>query len=228
MQNEIQQIMQDGECRMMNEAQGNACLHSSFCIHHSALTPTSHAVEGGSAAAAATPAISTSLATLLTSHILQDGEIVLLILKPSLWYMLLSGLRFFGVVLFLMIAATLWDERMPGKNIVYVDVGIFLMAGRMMWAILQWMGHVYVLTDRRILTLAGVFSIDVFDCPLRKVARTRILHTAAERILRLGTIQIIPQHDELPDGLWQMIAHPMEVHESVVAAINRTKQGGLL
>ena len=28
----------------------------------------------------------TSLATLLTSHILRDGELVLLILKPSLWF----------------------------------------------------------------------------------------------------------------------------------------------
>ncbi len=179
----------------------------------------------GSAAAAAPPTITTSLTTLLTSHILQDGEIVLLISKPSLWYILLSGLKFLAFVLILMIGATLLDERMPGKNILYLDAGIFLISGRLMWAILQWMGRIYVLTDRRILVLSGVFTIDIFDCPLRKVARTRILYSTSERLLRLGTIQIIPSHDETPDGLWLMVHHPLETHDQIVAAVNRSKQG---
>ncbi len=193
-----------------------------FLVQRSAITV--HPAEGG-ATAAAPPAMTTSLATLLTSHILQEGEIVLLIAKPSLWYILLSGLRFLAFVLILMIGATLLDDRMPGKNIVYLDAGIFLISGRVMWAILQWMGRVYVLTDRRILVLTGVFTIDVFDCPLRKVARTRILYSNSERVLRLGTIQIIPDHDEMPDGLWLMVHHPIETHDQIVAAVNRAKLG---
>jgi len=191
-----------------------------------AFPPTVHAAEG-SAAAAAAPPITTSLATLLTSHILQDGEIVLLILKPSLWYIVASCARFLAGVLILVIGSILLSDRVPGRQLTYIDAGIFLIAGRIMWAILQWMGRVYVLTDRRIVVLGGVFTIDIFDCPLRKVARTRILYSARERILRLGTIQIIPGGDDMPDGLWQMIARPMEIHEAMVAAINRAKQGGL-
>jgi len=197
-------------------------IRSAFRIPRSAFD--CHPAEG-SAAAAAPPVITTSLATLLTAHILQDGEIVLLIVKPSLWYIVLSGLRFLAFVLILMIGATLLDDRMPGRNIVYLDAGMFLLSGRIMWAVLQWMGRVYVLTDRRILALSGVFTIDVFDCPLRKVARTRILYSTRERVMRLGSIHIIPSDDELPDGLWLMIPRPAETHESVVAAINRAKQG---
>jgi hypothetical protein len=185
-----------------------------------------HLAEGAPAAAVPVPALTSSLATLFTQHILQDGEIVLLILKPSVWFILISAMRFLAAVLIFVIAAALLDERLP-KNVVYVEVGIFIMAGRVMWAILQWMGQVYVLTDRRIITLSGVFSIDVFDCPLRKVARTRIVYTTRERVFRVGTIQFIPGSDDMPDSLWQMVAKPAEVHEMVVATINKGKAGGL-
>lgn len=191
--------------------------------------PAVHAAEGGSAAAVpARPTISSSLATLFTSHILQDGEIVLLILKPSAWYILVSPMRFLAAVLIFVIAGVLLGGRLEGKNLLYfIDIGIFLITGRLMWATLQWMGQVYVLTDRRILTLSGIFTIDVFDCPLRKVARTRIAYTTRERVFRLGTIQIIPTADDMPDSHWQMVAKPTEVHEMLVATINKSKQGGL-
>jgi hypothetical protein len=189
-----------------------------------------HAAEGGSAAAVpARPTMASSLATLFTTHILQDGEIVLLIVKPSAWFILVSPMRFLAAVLIFVIAGVLLGGRLEGKNLLYfIDVGIFLMAGRLMWATLQWMGQVYVLTDRRILTLSGIFSIDIFDCPLRKVARTRIAYTTRERVFRLGTIQIIPSSDEMPDSAWQMVAKPAEVHEMLVATINKSKQGGLV
>lgn len=201
-------------------------LHSTISSPQSAIPV--HPAEGSAAATPVQPGLTTSLATLLTSHILQDGEIVLLILKPSVWFVLISCLRFLATVLIFIIGSILLDERLPYKSIVYVDVGIFLIAGRVMWSVLNWMGRVYVLTDRRIITLSGVFTIDIFDCPLRRVARTRIVYSTRERVLRLGSIQIIPSDEELPDGLWQMVARPLEVHESIVAAINRTKAGGSL
>ena len=205
-----------------------ACGFAAFSPNHIAKPQAGiHAAEGAPAVVVpARPAMTSSLATLFTSHILQDGEIVLLILKPSMWFILVSTMRFLAGILILVIAAALLDERLP-KYMVYVDAGIFVMAGRVMWATLQWMGQVYVLTDRRIITLSGVFSIDVFDCPLRKVARTRIAYTTRERVFRLGTIQIIPSSDEMPDSAWQMIAKPAEVHEMLVATINKSKQGGL-
>lgn len=194
-----------------------------------ATEPAVHPAEGGSAAAVpARPAIATSLSTLLTTHIIQDGEIVLLFLKPSIWFILVSPMRFLAAVLIFVIAGVLLRDPVQTKSLIYfIDAGIFLMAGRVMWATLQWMGQVYVLTDRRILTISGIFSIDVFDCPLRKVARTRIAYTTRERVFRLGTIQIIPSDDDMPDSAWQMVARPMEVHEMLVAAINKSKQGGL-
>jgi hypothetical protein len=180
----------------------------------------------GEAAAVPAPAAATApLTALLTRHILQDGEIILLILKPSVFFIVLSMLRFAAVVVILMLAAKLFDERVPGHPRIGVEVGLCILVGRLMWAVLQWMSRLYILTDMRIVRLSGVFQLNIFDCPLRKVARTRILYTMRERLLRLGSIEIIPSDQSLPIGVWQTIGRPVMVNDQIVAAINRAKQG---
>jgi len=105
----------------------------------------------------------TSLAALFAGHVLQDGELILLLIKPSLWFVLLSSLKFVAVALILMISAALLDPQLPGRNSVYQEFGLFVIAGRVMWAALQWMGRLYILTDMRIVRLSGVFSVEIFD-----------------------------------------------------------------
>src|SRR6478735_5083485 len=65
-----------------------------------------HAAE---ACPAASPtAAVTPLGALLARHIVRDGEVVLLVLKPSLWFILLSSLRFIAVVLIFALGAIAW------------------------------------------------------------------------------------------------------------------------
>ena len=181
---------------------------------------TVHPVESATAAASVGK---TSLALLLSRHILRDGELVLLILKPSLWSILLSSLRFGAAVLIAMCAAMLLDER---HSLRYLEAAIFLLAGRIGWSVLQWMGRLYILTDLRIVTLGGVFNIGIFDCPLRRVRTARLLRPMRERILGLGSVEILPADESSPAGLWQTIPRPVESHEQIVAAINRAQHSG--
>ena len=214
------------EDRGRRTAQRRASRRSSIFHPPSPILAPSHADAAAHGdAAIATGRRSGSLAALLTGHVLQDGEVVLLMLKPSLWYVLLSSLRFIAVALILMIAAKLLDPQLPGQNFVYQETGLFVITGRLVWAMLQWMGQLYLLTDLRIVRVAGVFSIDLFDCPLRKVARTRILRSMRERLTRLGTIEVIPLDPDAPVAYWMMIAKPVEVNEQIVAAIRKAKSG---
>jgi hypothetical protein len=184
--------------------------------------------EGAGVATVQSPT-ATSLAALLSRHVLRDGELVILLLKPSLWYILLSSLRFAAVVLVLVIATRVFDEQLPPLNrFAVVEAAVFLIAGRLMWALLQWTSRLYVLTDLRIVSITGVFTAQIFDCPLRKVARTRLTYSTRERCFALGSVEIIPGPDEIPVGLWQTISKPRQIHEQVVAAINKAKQGGCL
>lgn len=133
-------------------------------------------------------------------------------------------MRFAAAVAIGIIAAEIWIPQPAAQW--YVAAGTSVIAGRVMWSILNWMGRLYVLTDMRILRLSGVFAIEIFDCPLRKVAITRVVYSFRERLWRLGSIEIIPKDDQgSPPGLWQTIRRPMKVHEQILDAIHRAKCG---
>lgn len=183
-----------------------------------------HASEGGAAAAEALP-FRTSLAALLTGHILRDGEVVLLILKPSLWFILFNSMRFAATALIVAIGAQLWLAPKVAASVAYT--GAFLITGRVMWAVLQWMGRLYVLTDLRIVRLSGVFNVEIFDCALRKVGTTRLTRTFREKLWRLGSIEIVPADDSCTPSVWQTVKRPAEVHAKVRQTIERARQGGV-
>jgi hypothetical protein len=185
--------------------------------------PPMHASES---AAVASPR-ATSLATLLTGHVLRDGEIVLLVLKPSLWFIVFQSILFAAAVLLLLLVARVFGDRLSFVHrVAYIEAAVFLIAGRMMWAVLQWIGRLYVLTDQRIIRLAGVFTVDIYDCPLRKVARTQITSSVKEKLCRVGSIEIHPKEEFCPVGLWQTVPHPLEVNEQINAAIHKAQSGG--
>ena len=183
---------------------------------------------GGAGAAAAEErrALFPSLATLLAGHLLRDGEVVLVILKPSVWFILFSVMRFSAAVLIVVIAANLWlpDRHKYGHH--YIYAGAFAIGARLMWAVLVWIGRLYILTDLRILRLSGVFTVEIFDCPLRKVGLTRVTYSFRERLWRLGSIEVTPADDSRPPFVWQTIRRPVEVNEQIVAAIRQAKEGG--
>jgi hypothetical protein len=192
--------------------------------------------------AAAAAAVATSRATPLSAifGVLRDGEVVILVLKPSLWFIAFQCVRFAAAVILALLCVRVFGEpRLAIHRLVYIDIGAFLIAARLMYSVLQWMGRYYVLTNRRILRLSGILSYDVYDCPLRKVAHTELTTSVKERLCHLGSIEIHPC-DPGDDGrtngasapvstvgMWQTIAQPGEVHEQVVAAIRRAKNGGV-
>jgi hypothetical protein len=185
-----------------------------------------HPIEGAAGAATADMPLVTSLAALLTKHVLRDGELVILILKPSIWFIPLSSLAFVAATVALMILARLLGDRLPPVHPrVLLEAGSFAIAARLMWAVVQWSNRLYVLTDLRIVKISGVFNLNIFDCPLRKVARTRIFSPARERICLVGSIEVIPADDSIPVGTWQTVSKPAQVREVIVATVNRAKQG---
>jgi Bacterial PH domain len=174
-----------------------------------------HAAAEGAAAPAA-PVV-TSVATLLTRHVLRDGELVILILKPSRWYIALSSLSVIAAVA-IILGALHNAPHLRG----YVEAGVIVIAGRIMWSVLNWMGRLYVLTDQRVLRLSGVFSIEIFDCPLRKISGTRVFRAFRERLLGLGSIEITPSIEDRPCGIWQTVRRPHEVNEQIQQAVRRS------
>jgi hypothetical protein len=190
------------------------------------------AVAATAAAAAAAGTRASPLAALLSGQVLRDGELVLMVLNPSLWFILFQSVRFAAaVVLVLLCLRVFGDRHQMVHRVAYFETGAFLIVGRLMFAVVQWMRRLYVLTDQRVIRLAGVFSVDVFECPLRKVAQTRVTTSVKERICRVGSIEIQPCdapercEETLGAIVWQTVPRPVEVNERVAAAVRRAKNG---
>ena len=171
----------------------------------------------------AAPPVTTATATLLSRHVLRDGETILLILKPSLWTILFNTLPAIAIALIVAIGTSLTSAR---HTHIGVEVGLMLVSLRAAWAILSWSGRVYLLTEMRVLKISGVFNAQIHDIPLRKIARTRLTKSMHERIWRLGSIEIIPESDQWPWSVWQTIPRPGDAHDTIRRAISRAKQGG--
>jgi hypothetical protein len=182
--------------------------------------------SAGAAAAEGDAVLANPMGAVLARHVLRDGEIVILTLKPSVLFIPFSCLKFCAAVLILMIASQLFNESLPHHGRTYLEVGIFVLAVRLVWAFMQWTSKLYILTDLRVITITGVFTTDIFACPLRKVARTRLVYTLKERVLGLGSIEIVPSDEQYPFSLWQTVARARQVQRQVNAAVTRAKQGG--
>ena len=152
--------------------------------------------------------------------LLDGGEIVILAVKPSLWFIPIVSLRWLAVGALLCVAAhteLLWSFR-PQLLPVAASIAIF----RVGYATLQWVSRYYVLTNRRVMRIRGVLSVELFECPLSRIAGTSVVVSPPERLTRTGTIRLSTVAGG-PEGRasWRTLARPWEVHEQLRAAIDK-------
>lgn len=163
-------------------------------------------------------------ATLLPPELLQSGELIILLLKPSAWFILLGSLRFLATV-GIVALGMLWLGGPQGwqfldrSNIVLL--GAIICGARVFWQFLVWLSHVYVLTDRRIIRVAGVLRVSVFETSLKKVQHTTAYFSIRERLFGLGSIGFATAGTAVIETWWLMVNNPLEVHRTIGQTLNR-------
>lgn len=181
------------------------------------LTNTEHSFHFG-----ANPAtVTSSLTGAVPAHLLNDGEQIILAIKPSLWFVLfhsaplilimftfLIGLRYFFTV-----------ESLGGWSQTIHQGAAVIIFIQLLAAVLQWTSRLYVLTDRRVMRIKGILNIDIFECPLVKIQNTYMTLAWYERIFGLGTILFATAGTAGLEAAWQNINQPLEVHELIRKAI---------
>jgi len=172
---------------------------------------------------AAGAAVRMPLVSLLTGNAVNPGEIVQLVIKPSRWFILLNSVFFAAIVVIAVLGLQLLGKQLLAPGIISIQFGIVLIAGRLMWSTVQWMGRYYLLTDQRLIRVCGVFDVDIQSHPLRAVTSIRLYRPAGERVCNVGSLEIIG-----PDGLmaWQTMSKYQQVHDTVQQAVLKAKQNG--
>lgn len=169
-------------------------------------------------AADAVPVSAPSMAAMMATQAVQDGEVILLVLKPSRWFVVLSSLRFLAVAFILAMLAHRFDERLPLRPLLYYELACMASLARLMWGTLTWMGRLYVLTDRRVLAVGGVVRPESRALLLRDLERMRRVRSTRERLFRLGTLLMESPGDQVA---WQMIRRPLRVMARIEEARRR-------
>ncbi len=190
-------------------------------------SPPHHLAEGLTGEASPDE-VAARAAGMLPDELLQPGEIIILLLKPSLWYVPLASLRTLTGIVVLAIAVdasnTYLSLGLGRQNILLA--ALFLILLRLSWQFLEWLSRVYVLTDRRVVTVAGVLRVGVFETPLTSIQHTNLLFSIRERIFGLGSIAFATAGTAAAETYWLMLNNPLQVHQKVVQTLNRYRHRG--
>ena len=175
----------------------------------------------------AEPANATAEASVVVpAELLEDGEIVLLAVKPSGWFVLLVSAPVLAVV-GVLAAGVVFSEPIlhaggrPRDAVLLALTAVAFL--RVLVACCQWIGRLYVLTNRRMLRIRGIVRADVLAFLLKDVRG--VLPTAGllERPLGLGSLYFEIDGQAGGDAAWVNLSRPADVLETVSEAIRRAR-----
>ncbi|MFO0828025.1 MAG: PH domain-containing protein [Phycisphaerales bacterium] len=186
---------------------------------------TSTLVEPPNRIAAAAPALEAEEEDVSgVAHLLQPGETVILMLKPSILFVPLASMSsLLGIAVLAFLAAWLSRRFMwvPWSDSQAIALGVFMGAVRLGWQFLEWASRMYVLTDRRVIRRKGVIRVSVFECRLEQLQQTAVFQSLRERLFFLGTVCFATAGAASFVALWEYVAHPLDVQRTVAEAVER-------
>jgi hypothetical protein len=172
--------------------------------------------------AEASPATANAAATLaaLPDGVIDGGEIVLLVSKPSMWRPLFDSAPWLiaGVV----VAGLLtWLNRpLLGFSLTSTTQLIILIAfARLGLAVVRWVPTWYILTNRRVIDVQGVRRPRGTARLLVEIRNTRISVSRLEKLTSLGTITFPTADADAAAMAWRSIHQPDVVHAKIRRAI---------
>ena len=159
--------------------------------------------------------------------VLQPDEIIILLLRPSPLYIVLSslGTLIAAAVIGLVLAYSAQFEWSPWTDTHAAVFAVGLASMRLGWAWLDWINHAYMLTDRRVVARRGVLRTSLSEAPLARIQNTIVVQSLRERVCFLGTIGFATAGRGTFDAFWESVAVPFEVHRRVLEAIERHRRG---
>lgn len=161
---------------------------------------------------------------LVPAGVLKDGETVLLAIKPSGWFPLLVSwpvLVIVGLVaLVAYVAGEHFDLNIPRGPVMILCLTAACL--RIVVACMQWLGRMYILTDRRIMRVRGVVRTDVVSWVLKDVRGLSLSAGRLDQLLGIASLLVVAGDDDTPQPAWTHLARPIEVHRIVSQAAHRS------
>ncbi|MBX3366481.1 MAG: dephospho-CoA kinase [Phycisphaeraceae bacterium] len=157
------------------------------------------------------------------------NERVVRALRPSVWFVVLHAAGVLGLCVVLIGLGVVWAEFGPGERGIGVvlarmggvGVGVYLAAGA-----LRWWSRLYVITERRVVIVAGPLSQAAADLGLDRVQHVTVTKSLVERVLGLGTVGIATAGSDGPAIRMLMLRGASEIVELIRGSRGRGEGGG--
>jgi dephospho-CoA kinase len=161
---------------------------------------------------------------ILRKYVPADEHVVLW-LHPSPWFIFLRSL--WVVILVVLLAAGVRYAAGVADLPQVVEwagwVGVVIVAGVVVWQTLEWLSRLYVLTDKRMIAVAGVMRQSVTDMPLRNIRNVVIVRSLLDRLLGLGTLGAATAGTSGYEMVWVELDRPTEVMRVVRKAVDESQ-----
>jgi len=162
---------------------------------------------------------------LVPANLLTDGELVLLAIKPSGWFVLIASLPILisaAVVSIIAYIVGIYRSSSPTETVLCLCAAVGFI--RTVIACWQWIGRTYVLTNRRMITVRGVIRTRVSAVKLPDISKAILTAHIVERITGTGSIYCLTNAKDTPALIWNTISRPVEVHEIVLSTIDHARR----
>ena len=159
---------------------------------------------------------------LLPGDLLADDETVIFAIKPSLWSIAFVSFRTVAVASLLALGTYILGPafHLGVYGLYIIELCGFVVLGRVGLALLQWASRTYVLTDRRVIRIRGVLTIDIFQSSLTRIQNTFMVLTLPARFFGLGDIEFTTAGTGGIEAVWRHLKNPLPIHHQLLRAMN--------
>jgi uncharacterized membrane protein YdbT with pleckstrin-like domain len=144
------------------------------------------------------------------------------------WFLLVSSILLEIVLIIIILAAAITAGVLAdGYTLIIAVAGFALMlipVGSMVKDILQWTNHEYIITNRRVIQVQGVFDKTVTDSSLEKVNDVKLTQTALGRVFDYGDVEILTA-SEIGMNVLKKIESPVRLKIAMLNAKQALENG---
>jgi uncharacterized membrane protein YdbT with pleckstrin-like domain len=159
--------------------------------------------------------------------LLANRERIILVARQH-WFILISAIVLEIIIILVIISLAVFAGlNWPEFALIIGAVGTILLLLPLSTLIrdtLDWMNRQFIVTNRRVIQIAGVLNKNVTDSSLRKVTDVKMSKSFFGRIFNYGDIEILTA-SELGANLFRRIEEPVEFKIAMLNAKEELEQG---
>lgn len=156
---------------------------------------------------------------------LGDNEHVIFVTRQH-WLVLLAEILSEGVlsIAWIILITLIWQIWLPNPLVPLGYLLLLLPFVSLLRDVLIWANRQYIITNRRVIQMAGVFSKEVTDSSLEKVNDVKLKQSFLGRLLDYGNVEIMTA-SELGVNLFKRVAQPIRLKTAMLNAKEQLEQG---